>query len=137
MPVIVRNVPSGHDWSWHSREDQRMHLQSVDEQHDYKVWLEEKGERTFESVGKIPSKVVKALREYVAEHRIHIEDRWVRLMLDKHWLHLYIALPKLTLVAYPNMPLSANTQYTASIMGSVNGVAFSRSFSFTTFPVPV
>ncbi len=104
VPVIIRNVPSGHSWGWYSREDQRMHLQSVDEQHDYKVWLEEDGGRAFEPVGKIPSKVAKALREYVAAHRLAIEDRWVRLMLDKHWLHLHIALPKLTLVAYPNMP---------------------------------
>ncbi|RKP43390.1 CAP domain-containing protein [Trinickia fusca] len=35
-------------------------------------------------------------------------------------------------VAYPPMPLSPNTQYMVSITGVVNGVAFSRSFSFTT-----
>jgi hypothetical protein len=104
MAVIVRGVPAGHNWGWYSREDQRMHLQSVDEQHDFKVWLEEKGERTVEPVGKIPAKVLKALRDYLTEHRLFVEDRWVRLMLDKHWLHLHIALPRLTLVAYPNMP---------------------------------
>jgi hypothetical protein len=104
MSVIVRGVPAGHKWGWFSREEQRMHLQSVDDQHDYKVWLEEKGERVFEPVGKIPAKVVKALREYVAEHRLLVEDNWARLMLAKGWVDLHIALPTLTLVAYPNTP---------------------------------
>jgi hypothetical protein len=104
MSVIVRGVPPGHNWGWFSREDQRMHLQSVDEQHDFKLWLESKGERTIEPEGKFPARVLRALRDYLAEHRLFVEDRWVRLMLDKHWLHLHIALPKLTLVAYPNTP---------------------------------
>ena len=102
MPAIIRNVPSGYNWGWHSREDQRMHLRSVDRRHDYKVWLEKKGERAFEPVGPIPTKVIKPLRDYLTEHRVLVEDNWVRLMLDLHWLHLHIALPKLTLVAYPN-----------------------------------
>jgi uncharacterized protein YkwD len=34
--------------------------------------------------------------------------------------------------AYPVAPLTPSTTYTASITGTVNGVAFSRSFSFTT-----
>lgn len=104
MAVIIKGVPAGHNWGWHSREDTRMHLQSVDELHRYKVWLEEKGERVFEPVDKIPSRVLKNLRDFLGKHRLYVEDRWVRLMLDKHWLHLHIALPKLTLVAYPNMP---------------------------------
>ena len=104
MAVIIRGVPPGHKWGWFSREDQRMHLQSVDDQHDYKVWLEENGERTFEPVGKIPATVLKALREYVSEHRLFVEDNWARLMLAKGWIDLHIALPKLTLVAYPNTP---------------------------------
>jgi hypothetical protein len=35
-------------------------------------------------------------------------------------------------VAYPTSPLAPNTQYSVSLTGTVNGVAFSRSFSFTT-----
>jgi len=35
-------------------------------------------------------------------------------------------------VAYPTTPLSPNSQYTVSLMGTINGVAFSRTFSFTT-----
>ncbi|MGB8421363.1 CAP domain-containing protein [Paraburkholderia sp. RP-4-7] len=35
-------------------------------------------------------------------------------------------------VAYPTSPLSPNTQYSVSLTGTVNGTAFSRSFTFTT-----
>ncbi|BAO92999.1 CAP domain-containing protein [Caballeronia cordobensis] len=35
-------------------------------------------------------------------------------------------------VAYPTTPLSPNSQYTVSLTGTNNGVAFSRTFSFTT-----
>ncbi|MDR5832402.1 CAP domain-containing protein [Caballeronia sp. LP006] len=35
-------------------------------------------------------------------------------------------------VAYPTTPLSPNSQYTVSLTGTINGVAFSRTFSFTT-----
>ncbi|MBI3409627.1 MAG: hypothetical protein HY040_14905 [Planctomycetes bacterium] len=104
MPAILRDVPAGHRWGWYSREEPRMHLQSVDEAHHYKVWLEENGFRIFEPVGKIPAKVLKALGSVVNENRLFIEDNWARFMLAKNWLALHIALPKLTLVAYPNMP---------------------------------
>src|SRR5205814_1169423 len=97
-------VPPGHKWGWYSREDPRMHLQSVDEQHAYKVWLEEKGQKCFDPVGKIPAKVLKPLREAVEERRQLIADNWVRFMLDNGWLALHIALPRLTLVAYPSFP---------------------------------
>ncbi|RKU01244.1 serine protease [Burkholderia sp. Nafp2/4-1b] len=35
-------------------------------------------------------------------------------------------------VAYPTSPLSPNTTYSVTLNGTVNGTAFSRSFSFTT-----
>ncbi len=104
MPAILKDIPAGHKWGWYSREDPRMHLQSVDRKHDCKVWLENEGCRVFEPVGKIPAKVLKALREAVSAKRQFIEDNWVDLMLDKGWLALHIALPKLTLVAYPDTP---------------------------------
>lgn len=86
LPVIVRNVPSRHNWDWHSREDQRMHLKTLGEVPAYKVWLEEKGERAFEPAGKVPPKLLKPLREFLAEHRQAVEDMWVRFMLDQGWL---------------------------------------------------
>lgn len=104
MPAILRDIPRGHHWGWYSREEPRMHLQSVGEAHHYKVWLEENGKRIFEPVGKVPAKVLKALTGVVNEHRLFVEDNWARFMLDKGWMALHIALPKLTLIAYPNMP---------------------------------
>lgn len=41
-------------------------------------------------------------------------------------------LPTFEAVAYPNSPLSPNTTYSVSLTGTINGTAFSRSFSFTT-----
>jgi hypothetical protein len=41
-------------------------------------------------------------------------------------------LPKWIGVAYPATPLSPNSQYTVSLTGTVNGAAFSRTFTFTT-----
>src|SRR2546426_236058 len=102
MPSILRDIPPGHRWGWYSREEPRMHLQSVDDAHHYKVWLEEKGTRIFEPAGKIPAKILKPLATVVNENRLFIEDNWARFMVAKDWLALHIALPKLTLVAYPN-----------------------------------
>jgi len=104
MPAIIRNIPPGHHWGWYSREDPRMHLQSVDQKRDYKVWLEEHGTRVFLPVGQIPAKVLKSLKSVVAERRRLIEDNWVALMLDLGWLDLHVALPDVTLVVYPNTP---------------------------------
>lgn len=104
MPAIIRNVPPGHHWGWYSREDPRMHLQSVDRQHRHKVWLEDKGKRVFEPEGKIPARVLKSLREAVSEERQRIEDNWVDLMLDLGWLVMHVNLPNVNLVAYGNTP---------------------------------
>jgi hypothetical protein len=41
-------------------------------------------------------------------------------------------LPAYVAVAYPTAALTANASYTASITGTYNGVAFSRTFTFTT-----
>jgi hypothetical protein len=41
-------------------------------------------------------------------------------------------LPTYIAVGYPASPLTANTSYSVSITGTVNGTAFSRNFTFTT-----
>jgi len=104
MPVIIRNTPAGYDWGWYSREDPRLHLQSTDRQHDYKVWLEERGRRVFHPVGTIPRKVLKSLQQEVAAHRTLVEDRWVRFLIEKRWIELRFAAPVAVLVVYPNTP---------------------------------
>jgi hypothetical protein len=104
MPVVIRDTPPGYDWGWYSREDPRMHLQTVDEPHrnDYKVWLETRGQRAFEAATKIPSRISKALQTTVARNRRTIEDHWVSLMIRKGWLQAHLSAGKVKLVAYPN-----------------------------------
>jgi hypothetical protein len=104
MPVVVRNIPPGHNWGWYSREDPRMHLQSVDGEHHYKVWLEEKGKRVFQPDDSIPRKVLRSLQAEVTNQRQFVEDKWVRFMVDQGWLDLHVDLPEITLVAYPKLP---------------------------------
>lgn len=106
MSVILRDTPPGHGWGWFSREDPRMHLQTVDREHynQYKVWLERAGRRVFEPANKIPAKVLKRLEVEVQERRVHIEGRWVNLMIDNRWIELKRAGSKITIVAYPHVP---------------------------------
>jgi hypothetical protein len=41
-------------------------------------------------------------------------------------------LPAYMGVAYPATPLSPNASYSVSLTGTINGTAFSRTFTFTT-----
>ena len=107
MPVILRNVPAGYNWGWYSREDPRMHLQVVDDQHkrlNYRIWLEARGTRVFEPVGEIPAKVLKKLQPEVESWRPTIEAKWTNMMIRKQWLTLTLRGAVITLVAYPNTP---------------------------------
>ncbi len=107
MAVILRDVPSGCNWGWYSREDQRMHLQVVDRKHvklGYKVWLENKGQRVFEPHGDIPAKFLRPLKARVTSDRISIEAEWVHFMIKQNWLTYRINGTVMTLVAYPGTP---------------------------------
>lgn len=106
MAVILRDVPPGCNWGWFSREDPRMHLQTVDEEHRnlYKVWLEKKGTRVFEPAGAIPSRILKKLETEVAKRRRHIEGRWAIFMIKHRWLRLDVALPEIAITAYAGTP---------------------------------
>ena len=84
VPVIIlRSVPTGFNWGWFSREDPRMHLQTVDRKHEgrYKVWLEKNGKRIFEPEGSIPGKVLKALQAEVTQLRDEI-DRLAGMLIE-------------------------------------------------------
>lgn len=111
MAVILGNVPKGYSWGWYSREDPRMHLQTVDSKHmnEYKVWLENKGKRVFEPVN-VPSKIFSKLEDALNQKRGNVEGRWVNLMIEKGWLELHVHGSVLTLVAYPNVPGSRFTR---------------------------
>ena len=106
MTVILREVPPGFDWGWFSREDPRMHLQTVDSKNlnRYKVWLEADGHRAFEPVGRIPGKTLKVLESEVKKLRRHIEGRWVNLMIENDWLMLRMRGREVTLTVYPGFP---------------------------------
>lgn len=109
MSVILHDVPPGFDWGWYSREDPRMHLQVVDEEHKvlgYKFWLEQNGKRIFEPEGTISAKILRSLQAVVSSKRRAIDDRWVSFMIRKNWLQCHFAGSQVTLVAYPGTPNS-------------------------------
>lgn len=106
MAVVLRNV-ADHNWGWFSREDQRMHLQTVDQgaitgPHKVRVWLENKGKRTFElSEGSPSGPKLKKLRTKVGEDRDQIEDKWIVFMIGNGWLKAKLKGRVVTLTAYP------------------------------------
>jgi hypothetical protein len=106
MAVVIRNV-ARHNWGWFSREDPRMHLQTVDEDSlrgpsKVKVWLESKGKRVFElAEGQISGPDLKKLRDRVETERENIEDRWANFMYQNGWLKYQLNGSTLTLTAYP------------------------------------
>jgi hypothetical protein len=108
MAVILPNVPKGINWGWYSREDTRMHLQTVDSKNRnvYKVWLEDNGNRIFDPATPIPSKILTKL-EAVANHqprRSNIEGQWVEFMIKNDWIELHLRGSVITLIAYPHVP---------------------------------
>lgn len=108
MAVVIRNV-ARHNWGWFSREDPRMHLQTVDEDSlrgpsKIKVWLEFNGKRVFElAEGQISSPDLKKLRDKVETERENIEDRWANFMYQNGWLKYQLNGSTLTLTAYPGV----------------------------------
>ena len=114
MAVILPNVPTGINWGWYSREDSRMHLQTVDSKNlnAYKVWLEKNGKRVFEPAGDIPAKILSKLKAVANKEprRGNIEGRWVNFMIKKNWLDWHMHDTLITLIAYPNVPGSRFTR---------------------------
>ena len=110
--IILRSVPKGYNWGWFSREDSRMHLQTVDSKNFdlYKVWLEKNGKRVFEPVGSIPAKILKVLEAEVKDLRRHVEGRWVNFMIAQNWLELHMRGTLITVTAYPHVPGSRFTR---------------------------
>jgi hypothetical protein len=107
MTVIIRDKPPTFDWGWFSREDPRMHLQTVDKDHwhlHYKVWLEEKGRRVFQAEPGIPAKVLKALQTEVGKQRGRVDAYWIAFMIKHGWLQVQLKSGLITLFAYPKTP---------------------------------
>jgi hypothetical protein len=113
MATILRGVPKGYDWGWFSREDPRMHVQVIDDEHKllhYKVWLENRGRRAFEPEGKVPGKVLQALRAKLETERERIEILWTGLMVQSKWISAALHGSIVTLTAYPKVPGSRFTR---------------------------
>ncbi len=134
--IILRNVPKGYHWGWFSREDPRMHLQTVDAKNfnRYKVWLEANGKRFFQPEGAIPSKVLKAIEAEVANLRPHIEGRWTNFMIERRWLTLRMTGRLITLVAYPNVPGSRFTR-TVDLADYLPGIYDPKSQMWPRVPI--
>lgn len=107
MATLIHNV-AGHDWGWFSREDQRMHLQTVESgarsgPNKSKVWLENKGQRVFELVtGTLLGSDFKRLKAKVDSERKDLESRWVTFMVLQGWVTAELRTPIIVVTAYPN-----------------------------------
>ena len=106
MAVMSRNV-AGHNWGWFSREDQRMHIQTVEDDaregpNKAKAWLENRGRRTFERavVGKLDGKDWKKLEAKVRAERNVLESCWVHFMISNKWLNADLNGSVVTITAY-------------------------------------
>lgn len=106
MAVMIRNV-AGHDWGWFSREDLRMHVQTVEEDartgpNKAKAWLEDKGTRTFEpALGKLSGSEWKKLEAEIRAERDVLESRWGTFMIENDWINANLKGSVITLTAYP------------------------------------
>jgi hypothetical protein len=134
--IILRSVPKGYNWGWFSREDPRMHLQTVDAKHrnEYKVWLEAQGKRVFDPVGSIPSKVLRPLDAEVKRARIRVEAQWVSLMIANDWLTFTMQGSVITLIAYPGFPGGRFTR-TVDLADYLQGIYSPTSQMWPKIPV--
>ena len=103
MAIVINGVPTGHNWGWFSREDPRMHLQTVDKAHlnRYKVWLEERGRRVFQVEKALPPDVETQLRAEVDARRTEIDAAWISHMINKGWITVTVAKGVVMLRVYP------------------------------------
>lgn len=138
MAVILPNVPKGINWGWYSREETRMHLQTVDSKNRnvYKVWLEKNGKRIFEPATPIPGKILGKLEAVANEQprRGNVEARWVELMIENGWLKLHMRGSLITLVAYPHVPGSRFTR-TVDLADYLRGIYDPNSKMWPKTPV--
>lgn len=116
MAVMIRNV-AGHNWGWFSREDPRMHVQTVDKDslnglNKSKAWLERKGSRIFEpAVGTLTASEWKKLKTKVDAERKVLESRWSAFMVENGWLKVTLKGSIVTLTAYPGSHNSFTRQF--------------------------
>jgi|SRR5882724_2516798 len=127
VAIVLRNVPNGMNWGWYAREDERMHLQTLNDQNkgknEYKIWLETQGSWGLTWNKKPPSgKDANAVERALADERERIEASWAAFMIDKSWLSVHLAGSIITVTAYPNSP-TAKFQRTIDLHAQFPGAA--------------
>jgi len=115
MAVVLRNV-ANHNWGWFSREDPRMHLQTVDDDarsgpNSAKVWLEDRGKRICVAADGKRIADLKKLQAKVKAERKNIEARWINFMIKNGWLTAALQGTVVRLAVYPG----SHNQYTRDI----------------------
>jgi len=108
MPTLFMAL--GFNWGWFSREDERMHIQVVGRQPeaDLGFWLETRGTKVFEPRNEVTRKLTsKDKGEILAklrQERVHVEEEWASLMIQKDWISARLDGTDLKVVAYPGTP---------------------------------
>lgn len=104
MARLIRRLAE-HDWGFWSDEEQRFHIQTVDEDAQdgpqaVKFWLENRGVRTFElAYGK--TRLAEVRRRVFAEWNF-LESRWISLMISRGWVRAHLKDgDKIIVQAYP------------------------------------
>lgn len=117
MAVVLRQV-SDHDWGFFSREDDRLHIQTVDKGSLYgpksaKVWLESKGQRVFdvESTGGLSARKLAELKASVVKNKQYIESEWISGLIDKAKVTAKIEGDDVVITMYPG----THNEYTGTV----------------------
>ena len=110
MATVFPRLTGTTSWGFYSREDPRMHLQTVDQERKkdnsiIRVWLENLGTRTFEidvcPDDKDSRKAVDALKKKLLTDRKKVEVIWTNLMYDKDWIKTELRGDVVVVTAYP------------------------------------
>jgi hypothetical protein len=102
MAVIIRNL-IGENWGWFSREDQRMHIQTLlNKKNKIHFWLETRGVRDFVyHTGKVSGSDTTKIKEYVDENRETLEYEWIKFISHNGWIKVSLHGNVVTLTVYP------------------------------------
>lgn len=110
LAKLLRNT-AGRDWGFFSEEDDRMHIQTVDDKGaSSKYWLEDRGVRVFTKAygNEDDRKVLEAIRK--DDNKNRVERAWVKLMIQRGKLTVSYNNYVVTLTAYPRTHNSYSRQ---------------------------
>jgi len=102
--VLLRD-PGGQAWGWFVDGPARMHIRPMDADGRLEagvIFLEEEGRRCFIPVG-VPARTAEQLQAVVEQHRPAIERAWVKFMILKGWINVYVDRDYVIVIAYPGV----------------------------------